>query len=159
MNSSIERLLSLKVCDAYTPDVVTISSSLTMSKAAEILRKNQVSGAPVVDEGGSCVGVLSGTDFVLEKAATLYDYPATHVLSRQPVTGAYCSEETMADLVSCHMSPAVQTIGENCSLLEAARYICNEHIHRLVVLDEHGTPVGILSSLDLVSAFIAAIEE
>ena len=159
MNSTTERILSLKVYDAMTESVVSVNSSWTMAQAANLLRKYKVTGAPVVDEHGRCVGVLSGSDYVRNKAAEWYDYPPTHVLSKRPVTGAYYCEEVLNDLVGNHMSPAVQTISQTATLLQAARCLCGEHIHRLVVLDDTGTPVGILSSLDVVAAFVATVEE
>jgi predicted transcriptional regulator len=63
------------------------------------------------------------------------------------------------DLVQYHMSSAVQTIEHNCSLLDAGRNMCGQHIHRLIALDERSAPVGILSSLDIVATVISAVEE
>jgi predicted transcriptional regulator len=57
------------------------------------------------------------------------------------------------------MSPIVQTISEESLILAAARVMCNEGIHRLVVVDEKKHPVGIVSTLDVVAAMVAAIEE
>ena len=159
MNSTVERIVSIKVFDAMTESVVSVNSSWTMAQAANLLRKYGVSGAPVIDDFGHCVGVISGSDFVRNKAAEWYDYPPTHVLSKRPVTGAYYCEEVLNDLVANHMSPAVQTINQTATLLQAARCLCGEHIHRLVVIDNTGTPVGILSSLDVVAAFVATVEE
>ncbi|HCK41857.1 MAG TPA: hypothetical protein DHW22_09515 [Planctomycetaceae bacterium] len=62
------------------------------------------------------------------------------------------------DYVRNHMSMAVQTIDHECSLLQSARCMCNQHIHRLVVLD-HDRPIGIITSLDLIAAFLATVEE
>ena len=42
---------------------------------------------------------------------------------------------------------------------EAARCMCKEHVHRLIVIDSSGAPVGVLTSLDLVSAWVGAVEE
>jgi predicted transcriptional regulator len=63
------------------------------------------------------------------------------------------------DRVREHMSPAVQTVHESATLINAARVMCREHIHRLVIIDQDERPVGVVSSLDLVAAMIAAVEE
>ncbi len=76
MNSTIERLLSLKVSDVMTPSVVTVSSHETMSEAAALMVEHHVSGMPVVDEAGHCVGVLSATDFVRHKSQIKEDVAA-----------------------------------------------------------------------------------
>ena len=45
-------------------DLVTLYPQMLMSEAAAILLHQQISGAPVVDDRGVCVGVLSASDFV-----------------------------------------------------------------------------------------------
>ena len=64
MNSSIERLLSLRVVDVMKRDVICISANATMADAAKTLVSHEVSGAPVIDEQGYCVGILTRADFV-----------------------------------------------------------------------------------------------
>ena len=159
MNSALERLYGLRVKDVMTRNVVSVTANSTMAEAADVLSESQVSGAPVVDEQGRCVGVLSGTDFVHSKAENLGTSSTTHELTIQDTSGRYQVEEIYHDLVRRHMSPAVQTIESDASLLNGARFMCNEHVHRLIVIDERGAPVGILSSLDLVSAWVKAMEE
>lgn len=164
MNSAIERLLKLRARDVMTRSVVQVSANQTMSQAAATLRKHDVTGAPVVDEQGHCVGVISATDFVRRDATVdecddhHFGDPCTHMLSWGP--GVPFHIETMEpDLVRHYMSPAVQSIDENATLPEIGRVMCGAHIHRVVVLDRHGDPVGVVSSLDLVSALVGAIEE
>jgi CBS domain-containing protein len=55
---------TLTAGDLMTRDVLTIHQDTLMRDAARLLHEAQVSGAPVVDEHGTCVGVLSATDFV-----------------------------------------------------------------------------------------------
>jgi len=159
MNSTIERLLGLRVDDVMTRDVVAVTANSTMSEAADLLSHRHVTGAPVIDELGRCIGVLSGTDYIHSKAGELEATRSTHDLVLHPRSGQYQIEEVLDDLVRRQMSPAVQTIDNDCSLTEAARYMCNGHLHRLIVVDDKGAPVGVLTSLDLVSAWIGAVEE
>ena len=72
---------------------------------------------------------------------------------------SYQIETIAEDRVSEHMSPALQTINQSASLINAARIMCREHIHRLVIVDQEERPLGVVSSLDLVAAMIAAVEE
>ncbi|TWU29744.1 CBS domain-containing protein [Bythopirellula polymerisocia] len=154
-----ERMGQLCVGDAMTRNVLTITANSTMAEAADELCQHQVTGAPVVDEQGCCVGVLSGSDFIRLKAEELEGTDVRHVLSTHHPEGLYSIDDMGHDLVCRRMSSAVQTISENTSLLTAARCLCNEHIHRLVVLDKNNKPVGVLSSLDLVATLIAIVEE
>jgi CBS domain-containing protein len=47
-----------------TRDVLRIHQDTLMRDAARLLHEAQVSGAPVVDDHGTCIGVLSAADFV-----------------------------------------------------------------------------------------------
>jgi predicted transcriptional regulator len=57
------------------------------------------------------------------------------------------------------MSALVQTVGPDRPLTEAARLMCHNHIHRLLVLDAQGRPTGVVTALDIVAALINAVEE
>src|SRR5262245_47502714 len=57
-------LASLTVEDLMSRDVVTVHNHRSLREAAQMLLRARVSGAPVVDGAGRCVGVLSTTDFV-----------------------------------------------------------------------------------------------
>lgn len=57
-------LLELTAEDLMSRDVVTIPQTASLRQAAHTLRQANVSGAPVVDEWGRCVGVLSASDFL-----------------------------------------------------------------------------------------------
>lgn len=163
MNSAIERLLKLRVADVMTPEVVSLSSHQTMSQAAALLTNRRISGAPVVDEQGRCVGVLSAADFARRAEVTRDVQPAfcgqKHRLAQEASDEAFRIDEVLDDLVACHMSATVQSVHADESLIDAGRLMCAHHIHRLIVLDASRRPVGILTSLDLTAAVIKAIEE
>ena len=154
-----ERLSQLCVADVMTRNVVTLTANSTMAEAADELSQHQVTGAPVVDELGNCVGVLSGSDFIRLKAEELEGTDVRHVLASNHPEGLYSIDNMGHELVCRRMSSAVQTIDEKTPLMTAARCLCNEHIHRLVVVDKNSKPTGVLSSLDLVATLIAIAEE
>ena len=164
MNSAIERLLSLRVEDIMSKQVVQIPAHESMTHAAEVFAKHRISGAPVVDEQGRCVGILTGADFVMRQKVqeAAGESPAgavEHVLVQDTPEQPFHIEEVAEDMVSTHMSTGVQSIAESESLMTAARALCAAHIHRLVVLDEGNRPKGVISTLDIVAAMIHAIEE
>jgi CBS-domain-containing membrane protein len=64
MVTTAEPLLALTVEDVMSREVVTIPRWMSMRDAAGLLRRSQISGAPVVDEQGRCMGVLSAADFL-----------------------------------------------------------------------------------------------
>jgi CBS-domain-containing membrane protein len=163
MNSAIERLLKLRVADVMARNVVQVPAHETMDKTAELLNQHDITGAPVVDELGRCVGVISGSDFVVrERARNGAGRPAVgheQVLVQDAPGRPYHIEDIASDLVSQHMSAEVQEVAAEATLMDAARLMCGEHIHRVVVLDRDRRPVGLVSSLDVVAAVLHAIEE
>jgi CBS domain-containing protein len=163
MNSAIERFLSLRVKDVKNPHVIRIAENATMAQAAKVLEDNDITGAPVVDRDGRCVGVLSRSDFVPREGAT-YTVSATSDAAFSEAAqsqrgGAEQIEPKKNDLVCEHMSPLVRTISDEATIMSAARIMCGEHLHRLVIVDEDNHPTGVIGTLDLIAAIIAAIEE
>jgi len=151
----LERLMCLSVADSMSREVAVIPASATMDQAARILADNSASGAPVVDEAGQCVGVLSATDFVTFEIDRSDELPSHGRCSNMPPDRQYIPWNS----VRRFMATAVQTISSDSPLTRAAEIMCAEHIHRLVVLNERSIPIGVLATLDVVSALLSAIDE
>jgi CBS domain-containing protein len=62
MNAIENPLLSLTAADLMSRAVVTVGADMPLREAAVYLARREVHGAPVVDDVGRCVGVLSVTD-------------------------------------------------------------------------------------------------
>src|SRR5262245_46733051 len=61
---TVPPLPALTAQDVMSREVVTIPQRVSLGDAARLLRRASVSAAPVVDEQGRCVGVLSAADFL-----------------------------------------------------------------------------------------------
>lgn len=59
MQTSNRYLTARKASDIMSRKLVTIDQAMSIWEAADVLAENHVSGAPVVDEKGRCVGFLS----------------------------------------------------------------------------------------------------
>ena len=55
-------LTKIKVKDIMTRDVITVPPDFTVEETAQVLQKNKISGAPVVDANGKLVGTIAQTD-------------------------------------------------------------------------------------------------
>jgi CBS domain-containing protein len=158
MNSAIERLLTLRVRDVMNKQVVSIAAQQSLSAAAETLIQHEITGLPVVDERGDCQGVLSGTDFV-RRLRSVRKGAADDKSSASERPGTLEANFDAATVVRDVMTPLVRSISPDASLMEAARAMCEHHVHRLIVMEGTQRPKGIISSLDVVAAMIQAIEE
>jgi len=55
-------LTNIKVKSIMTKNPITVSPDVTVEETAEILLENKISGAPVVDDKGQVLGVITQTD-------------------------------------------------------------------------------------------------
>ncbi len=120
----------LRVRDVMTRSVHTLDASLLVDEAIAALGAWHVSGAPVL-QAGRLVGVVSRSD--------LHGPPAT------PRDGQVTA---VADV----MTPVVYAVREADPAILAARLMVDEHIHRVIALDDQGVVTGIVTSMDLVEA-------
>jgi len=150
MQNALNRIVSLQVADAMSKNVVWVTARQRMADVATILLKHEISLAPVVDESGYCVGIISATDFLRRDGATKLEETASH--HAKPAWQA-------EDLVGTFMTNAVQSIDSHATLLQAAKVMCSQHVHRLPVVDDKGHVVGVISTMDIVAALTNAMAE
>jgi CBS-domain-containing membrane protein len=150
--ATMRPFVSLTAVDVMSRDVVALPQHISLRTAAHLLANAHVTGAPVIDESGVCIGVLSSTDFIhwAEKEH--------HPLLRAGRDCVSCEwqmvevEDLPADEVSDSMTPDPVTVQPSTSITELARMMLDAHIHRVVVVDHGGRPVGIVSSTDVLAA-------
>jgi CBS domain-containing protein len=128
----------LTVADIMTLDPVVIRADAPLEEAERLMRDRRISGLPVVDDFERLVGVISRTDLLDDGSASL-----AFLLRRRP-TGLRVGE--------LMTSPAVTT-SLSSSLVEAARLMRDNRIHRVVAIDEDGRPVGVLAASDYVALY------
>jgi CBS domain-containing protein len=129
---------ALIVADLMTVDPVVVDVDAPLEVAERLMHQHGISGLPVVGSDGLLVGVISQTD-VIEDG----DIPTAILLRRRP------SGLRVGEIMT---SPAI-TVTETTSLVEAARRMRADRIHRLVVADDGGRPVGMLSASDFVALY------
>jgi CBS domain-containing protein len=126
----------LRVADLMTLDPVTVPIDATIEEAESLLRDFRITGLPVVDEQSRLVGVISQTDLLY------LAMPTVRALIRHRGSGMRIGEV---------MSVPAMTVDAMATLTQAARIMDRNHLHRLVVVDGEGRPVGVLSSMDYVA--------
>ena len=121
---------SLTARDVMSETVLTVRDDLKRSELAGALAENGISGAPVLDDEGSLLGVVSLSDV----ARSLDD----------PAAGGGRPEPTVRQI----MTPIADTVTEDAPVPEIARIMVANKYHRMVVTRQE-KPVGIVSSMDL----------
>jgi CBS-domain-containing membrane protein len=147
-------LLELTASDVMSRDVVVIPRKMSLRAAGHVLAQARISGAPVVDETGRCVGVISTTDLIY-----WLDQGDRAAKQRDSDTEGICSEWQNVDLetvpveeVRRFMTSDVVTALSGMPIGELARKMLDARIHRIIVTDAENRPVGIVSSTDILAA-------
>jgi CBS domain-containing protein len=154
---------SLTARDIMNPKVVTVRDDLTVQELATFLTENEISGAPVLNEKGKLVGVVSVTDIAEcagEGAGTVWDGPNPHFHlpgSEGRLTPGDLRQmhiENEGPLVRQIMTPTVYTIPEGTAVAQIAKTMISGRIHRLLVT-RRARVVGIITTLDMLKLLVA----
>jgi CBS domain-containing protein len=128
---------------------------MDLREAAKIFVEERISGAPVVDELGNLVGVLSQSDLIEYELATERELTVEAPFYRRPYDDAlhpargFQLEALSADKVKDVMTPYLITVTEDTPIREVAARMAEHGIHRVIVVDEDEQISGIVSSLDV----------
>jgi CBS domain-containing protein len=144
----------MRVSTVMTTDVVTVRPETTLKHVAALLGARGISGAPVVDENGRVLGVVSEADILAKERRPAHLSLWEHLLHRDrldPKTTARTAGEAMT-------APAV-TIAAQRRIDAAATIMLDRSVNRLPVPDVEGLLVGIVTRADLVRAFAGSDDD
>ncbi len=146
------------VSEVMTAKVLAVTPGTSLESVARLFAQKRVSGAPVVEESGEVVGVVSLTDLSdpdRDRGGELGDglYYSLHAgLADEHGDPTVRREGTVADV----MTPAVLSVAPHESIVEAGRKMVAMGVHRLVVVDDQQLLAGIVSLIDIVRGFVSA---
>jgi CBS domain-containing protein len=147
----LKPLTALTADDLMTRNVVVIPQRMSLRAAASILSKSSVTGAPVVDETGKCVGVISSVDFLRfaqgENRPNISRSDSCVCTAWQIVE----MEQVPVEEVCNYMTKDPVMVSPSATIMEVAKAMMDAHIHRVIVVDAKNRPIGIVSSTDIVA--------
>ncbi len=123
------------VKDHMSTHLVTFKSDDTIDQVMEVFAKKKISGAPVLNESGDLVGIISEGDCL-----------------REIIKGKYSNTPKFPAKVSEHMTTNVLTLSPDLSLFDAAQKFLELKIRRFPVIKD-GELVGQISLSDVIRAF------
>ena len=152
----------ITAADLMNPEVLTVPQNMTVRELARYLTDNQITGAPVEDQGGRLVGVVS----VVDIAAVASDGGNVRTDRSSPdfyVRGweDTISPEEMKDFrvdsedlqVGEIMTPTVFSVGEDATVSQIASTMLRGHLHRVLVTRDDRL-IGIVSTSDLLGLLV-----
>lgn len=148
----------MKVKDVMNPDVVFCKPDDTVREAAKVLKENNVSGIPVLEDG-RLAGIVSEGDLlellVIPEKGGLW-LPSPFEVIEVPIREILSWEETkkmLSDVGSTKveeiMTKDVHTISSEASVEEASELMVRRRINRLPVM-ENNRVVGIITRGDII---------
>jgi CBS domain-containing protein len=147
----------MKIRDVMTVDVVTVTPETSLHEVARLLSERRISGLPVIDVDGRCIGVVSEADVLVKELG--------HPGPRRPLEWILGDRHDADELrrraartAREAMSAPPITIEPDRPVRIAADLMVGQRVNRLPVV-EGGRLVGIVTRADLVRAYLRLDDE
>jgi CBS domain-containing protein len=149
--------LALTAGDLMSAPVLSIPQHTSLREAARLLARSDISGAPVVDGEGRCLGVLSSHDFVVwagKDGEARQEGEAIRFVA--PWGEMIDIAEAPENEIRQYMTKQPVTVAPTAPVGELAQMMIDAHIHRILVVGEDNRPCGIVTSTDILAAVARA---
>lgn len=142
----------MKVSDVIKEqDLVTAGLDTEAGALSELMKTHRVTGVPIVDDWGVIAGLVTSS-IILDLARAWAPHP-----TEMPVEKAWISKASAGPAFPWTklrakdvMTSDLCTVMHDDDIVEAARAMVNEDVHRAVVLGKDRNVMGVISSLDFV---------
>jgi CBS domain-containing protein len=151
-NPEALRLRARTAAELMADNPVSLRADATAAEALRLFTTKGITAAPVIDDAGHPIGVLSRSDLLVHQRETA---------ARPPADAAYFQDAnleaasrtaydtglrtTVADL----MTPAVFAVSPDAPARRVVEEMLALRVHRLFVVDESGFLVGVISAMDI----------
>jgi CBS domain-containing protein len=140
--------------DLMSENPISLRAEASVQDAIALLTDRGFAAAPVIDDSGRPIGVVSVTDILvhdreyvryLQKDATLPSDRRTHRALPEDMEIEIVDRTPVSEI----MTPAVFTIRPEASAQDVVRTMLARKVHHLFVADENGILVGVISMGDI----------
>jgi len=160
MNATLQRragsplmLDARTAADLMAPNPISLRAEAGITEAIGLFADKGIAAAPVIDEAGRPIGVVSRSDLLIhqrehEKAGSGkpdYFFAPTFETMDEPRERRAAGPCTVADL----MTPAVFAVSPDTPVSRVVSDMVGLHVHRLFVVDDDGILVGVVSTMDV----------
>jgi len=126
--------------------LVSITSSASMVDAFSLMCEKNVSGLAVVDEHGQLLGTIGSRDVKGLVGTDHLDFSRLRYTVREYIN--YIRQMSIDE-----KHPAI-SVRRSDTLATLIGKFASTHVHRIFVIDEHNTPVGVISTIDLLRILV-----
>jgi CBS domain-containing protein len=160
------KLLAHTAADLMAPNPISIRGDANVREALALLTDKGYSAAPVIDEAGRPIGVLSRADILMHDREKPDHVPPSpgyfyeqdlrnhhqHHKSKNhkdDVKDGFQIESVDPTIVEEIMTPAIFSVPPEASATKVVGEMVSLHVHRLFVVDKAGVLVGVITSMDV----------
>lgn len=150
------RLNADTAADLMTANPVSLNQNASLQEALALFTNKNFTVAPVIDDAGRAVGVLSSSDILIhDRERVEFLQPAVENAPMETANGerirrGFQIENVDITRVSELMTPAVFSVYRETPASEVIAEMLRLHVHHLFVVDRARTLVGVISSLDII---------
>ena len=152
----------MKVSEVMTTNVVTVRRDTPVNEIARLLVKNDITGAPVVDDAGTVIGLVTETDLIVRDANLHFPTYITLLDSIVYLGSTRHFEEElqkfMATTAAEIMNPQPSIVAPDTELNDVATYMVENDANPVPVVQDQKL-VGIVSRADLVRLLARETEQ
>ncbi|GIW78995.1 MAG: hypothetical protein KatS3mg105_0802 [Gemmatales bacterium] len=134
--------------DLMTPNPLSIRQDAVIKEAVAFLTDKGITAAPVIDDAGRPVGVLSRADIVVHDREKVEYVPAAADRFQKP---GFQIENVDHTKVADIMTPVVFSVAPDTSANRVVEEMIKLKVHRLFVVDDDGVLIGVISAMDILS--------
>jgi acetoin utilization protein AcuB len=132
----------LTVGDWMTHNPQTIDADASVIEAIHVLREKNIRRLPVM-KNGKLAGLVTEKmllGYMPTKATTLDQWELQYILNKTPVTAA--------------MNPTPHTVRPDALISEAAKLLHDRKLNGIIVVDDEGDLIGILTTTNALEALV-----
>jgi CBS domain-containing protein len=146
-------VIVVKVRDIMEKEVITVNQRATIKEIAQVLLKHKISGAPVVDDAGRLVGMVTESDLLHKETNPRMPNFVNVLGAIIYYNGVQRYDEDFKKLMAgqaCEiMTAKVITATEDTEIHEVVKLMIENGIKRVPIVEEHRI-LGIVSRADII---------
>ncbi|HXY55154.1 MAG TPA: CBS domain-containing protein [Nitrospirota bacterium] len=147
--------------DIMTRDVVTVKPETSIEELASLLMKNEISGAPVLDDAGSLFGIVTENDLISRNKRLHIPTVVSFLDAAIYIESSRKFEEEVKRMAATKVGDIcirkVVTITGETTVVDIATIMAEKKVHLLPVI-EGGKVIGIVGKRDMVKAVGRQVE-
>lgn len=135
--------------DLMVPNPISLRSEAEVAEAIALFTEKGIAAAPVIDEAGRPIGVVSRSDLLIHQREAEMNRAGKPDYFFAPSFESDPKLETARSTVVDLMTPAVFAVSPDTPVQRVVSDMIGLHVHRLFVVDDDGILVGVISTMDV----------